>query len=254
MQAGFTVVIPVRHASTRLPGKSLLDIAGKPLIQHVYESASNSGAGRVIVATDNRQIKAVVESFGGKALITDLNHKSGTDRIAEAIDILKIPDDTIIVNVQGDEFGLPSANIDQVYTAMHGQPDIPMATLCERIHDIQEYKNPHVVKIILNIDNHAIYFSRAPIPWFEPSTGQSPGGLPGSACRHIGIYGYRAGFLRIFTSLPHCPLEESEKLEQLRALHHGYGIYVEEAVEHCGIGVDTPEDLETARKMAEKNV
>ena len=254
MPAGFTVVIPARHASTRLPGKSLLDIAGKPLIQHVYESASGSGAEGVIVATDDKRIKDAVESFGGRVVMTAVNHKSGTDRIAETIDTLNIPDETVIVNVQGDEFGLPSAIIDQVYAAMHRQPDIPMATLSERIHGLQELNNPHVVKVIFNKDNHAMYFSRAPIPWFESSRESSHGGLPVSVFRHVGIYGYRAGFLRIYTTLPHCPLEETERLEQLRALYYGYKIYVEEAVEPCGIGVDTPEDLELARRMAEKNV
>ena len=254
MQPGFTVVIPARHDSTRLPGKLLLDIAGKPLIRHVYESASNSGAEQVIVATDDDRIKAVVESFGGKAVMTAVNHKSGTDRIAEAIDTMKIPDDSIIVNVQGDEFGLSPSIIDQIYAALRGRPDSVMATLCERINDLREFNNPHVVKVIFNKDNHAIYFSRAPIPWFDSSRKQVLTEFTGGAYRHIGIYGYRAGFLRIFTSLPHCPLEEAERLEQLRALYHGYIIYVEETVEKAGIGVDTQEDLESARRLAEKNV
>lgn len=252
MCPGFTVVIPARHASTRLPGKLLLDIAGKPLIRHVYESASNSGAERVIIATDDDRIKDAVDAFGGEVVMTGLKHKSGTDRIAETIETLKITDETIIVNVQGDEFRLPSAIIDQVYAAVCRQSDTPMATLCERIQELQEFNNPHTVKVIFNKDNYAIYFSRAPIPWFDSSQVPNFAGSPGSAFRHIGIYGYRAGFLRTFTSLPHCPLEETEKLEQLRALYYGYKIYVEEAVEQCGIGVDTMEDLEMARRMADE--
>jgi 3-deoxy-manno-octulosonate cytidylyltransferase (CMP-KDO synthetase) len=253
MRVNFTVVIPARHASTRLPGKSLLEIAGKPLIQHVYESAFNSDAERIIVATDDRRIKNIVEAFGGHALMTGAHHKSGTDRIAEAINQLNIDDETIIVNVQGDEFGLPSAIINQLPGMMFAHPAVPMATLCERITERRDLDNPNIVKVVFSKDHSAIYFSRSPIPWSDPTRTGAGAGFPSRPYRHIGIYGYRAGFLRIFTALPHCLLEENEQLEQLRALYYGYEIYVEEAVAKCGIGVDTPEDLELARRMAEKN-
>lgn len=254
MRAKFTVVIPARHASTRLPGKSLLDIAGKPLIQHVYESAVSSEATQVIVATDDDRIKNAVVSFGGHAVMTAAHHKSGTDRIAEVIDQLHISDETIIVNVQGDEFGLPAAIINQLPAAISAYPDAPMATLCERISDQRDLDNPNIVKVIFNNDNTAVYFSRSPVPWTDSTGVDSGAGFPCQPYRHIGLYSYRAGFLRTFTTLPHCRLEESEKLEQLRALYYGYKIYVEEAGSDCGVGVDTPEDLELARTIAGKNV
>lgn len=254
MSIGFTVVIPARHASTRLPGKSLQDIAGKPLIQHVYESATGSAAEQVIVATDDDRIQKTVEAFGGRAVMTAGHHKSGTDRIAEAISLMNISDDAIIVNVQGDEFGLPPAIINQVPQAMQARPTASIATLCESIRSRRELESPNVVKVIFNRDHDAIYFSRAPVPWSGTQSEGDTSGFPAQPYRHIGIYGYRAGFLKIFTALPHCRLEESEKLEQLRALYYGYTIHVEEACTGCGVGVDTPEDLELARKLAEKSV
>ena len=230
------------------------DIAGKPLVQHVYESASRSEADRVIVATDDERISRAVTAFDGQAVMTETHHQSGTDRIAEAINRLDISDDTIIVNLQGDEFGLPPAVINQLPAAMRIRPDFPMATLCERISDPLELDNPNIVKVIFNKANAAIYFSRSAIPWHDAAPGGGDSGFSCQPYRHIGIYGYRAGFLRTFTGLPHCPLELSEKLEQLRALYYGYRIYVEEAVAKGGVGVDTPADLERARRMAEKNV
>ena len=254
MSAGFIIVIPARHASTRLPGKPMQDIAGKPLVQHVYESALSSEAERVIVATDDERISRAVAAFGGHAVMTETHHQSGTDRITEAIDRLDISDETIIVNLQGDEFGLPPAIINQVPAAMRTRPDFHMATLCERLTDPLELDNPNIVKVIFNKDNAAIYFSRSAIPWHDAAPGDSDSGFSCQPYRHIGIYGYRAGFLRTFTGLPHCQLEQSEKLEQLRALYYGYRVYVEVAVAKGGVGVDTPEDLELARKIAEKTV
>jgi len=254
MRAEFTVIIPARYSATRLPGKPLLDIAGKPLIQHVYESAVKSAAERIIVATDDARIEKTVETFGGHTVMTGAHHKSGTDRIAEAIDHLDISDETLIINIQGDEFGLPPAIINQLPAVMRTHPHIPMATLCEPIKDRRDLENPNIVKVIFNRGNAAIYFSRSPIPWSDASgRADSSTGFPCQPFRHIGIYGYSAGFLRILTGLAHCPLEQSEKLEQLRALYYGYPIHVEEACTTCGVGVDTPEDLETARKMAEDN-
>lgn len=254
MRAEFTVIIPARLSGTRLPGKALYDIAGKPLIQHVYESALNSAAEQVIVATDDEGIKKTVEKFGGHAVMTGVHHQSGTDRIAEAIVQLNIPDETLIINIQGDEFGLTPAIINQLPDAMRAHPDLPMATLCERIEDRRDLENPNIVKVIFNRDNSAIYFSRSPIPWSGIPQGEvSDYAFPCQPYRHIGIYGYRAGFLRIFTGLPHCRLEQSEKLEQLRALYCGYPIYVEQACTSCGVGVNTPEDLELARRIAEEN-
>ena len=253
MSAGFSVVIPARHGSTRLPGKALHDISGKPLIQHVYESAAASAAQQVIVATDDERIRAAVEAFGGRAVMTGVQHQSGTDRIAEAVGLLGLGDDAIIVNVQGDEYGLPPAIIEQLPAAMHERPAVPMATLCEPISTRRELENPNIVKVVFNSNNLALYFSRAPIPWCDTAAVTDTGAMPCRPYRHIGIYGYRAGFLKVFTGLPRCPLEQSERLEQLRALYHGYTVYVELARADCGVGVDTLEDLERARTIAEES-
>ena len=248
MTARFKVVIPARYASTRLPGKPLLAIAGKPLLQHVYEAACASRAGAVVIATDDERIKTTAESFGAMVVMTSTAHQSGTDRIAEAVTNMQEPDDTVIVNVQGDEYGLPPAIINQLAVALLDYPDYPMATLCEKIINKADMTNPHVVKVI--IDNHksAIYFSRAAIPWFEQAGELSVQAFPYQPSRHIGIYAYRAGFLKTFTALAMCPLESSEKLEQLRALYYGYRIRVELACATCGLEVNTLEDLERVRK------
>lgn len=250
MTFSYKVVIPARYASTRLPGKLLLEIAGKPLLQHVFESASASRAGQVVIATDDERIRTAAEAFGADVIMTSHEHKSGTDRIAEAVSVMKEKDESVIVNVQGDEFGLPPAIIDQLAEELHQNPDKPMATLCERITGREQLSNPNVVKVVVDMDQSAIYFSRSVIPWCERIQDMAIADLPMQPLRHIGIYAYRAGFLKTYTSLPHCPLEDSEKLEQLRALYHGYKIHVEEACMDTGLEVNTMEDLERARNKA----
>lgn len=245
----FKVIIPIRYGSTRLPGKPLLEIGNKPLFQHVYESARQSQAEQVIIATDDVRIQEAAGAINAQTIMTSVDHGSGTDRIAEAVDKLDIPDDMIIVNVQGDEFGLPASVIDQLAGELAGKPEKQMATLCEKIQDGKKYRDPNAVKLIVDQEHNAITFSRSPIPWTDQlfSEMQQPAYL------HIGLYAYRAGFLKTYATLPVCALERTERLEQLRAIFHGYKIHVVEACESCGIGVDTPEDLERARELAGKD-
>ena len=241
MRFQYKVIIPSRYASTRLPGKPLLDIAGKPLLQHVYETARSSRAEKVIIATDDDRIQAVARSFGAEVIMTSRDHKSGTDRLAEVINRLEEPDDSIIVNLQGDEFGMPPELVDQVACALHANTGRSMASLCEPIKVREDYENSNVVKVVMDATNAALYFSRSPVPWSKQ------GWFPGCAHRHIGLYAYRCGFLRKFSATPVCALEQSESLEQLRALFQGEKIHIEIARSQTGIGIDTPEDLEKAR-------
>jgi len=244
--AAFTVVIPARFGATRLPGKPLADIGGKPLIRHVWEPASASAAKHVCIATDDDRIRDAARAFGAEVVMTSSHHASGTDRIAEVAQMLDMPDDAIVINVQGDEFGLSAALIDQVAQALHAHPEREMATLGARFLDRPEWLDPHIVKVIVDAHQDAIYFSRAPIPW----RGEGGGNAPILSLRHMGLYAYRAGFLRTFTTLKPTELELSERLEQLRALHYGFKIRVEEACAPACVGVDTPEDLERVRRMA----
>lgn len=237
----YHIIIPARYASTRLPGKSLLEIKGKPLIQHVFETASNTQAKNIVVATDNDEIKSTAEIFGANVVMTSEKHESGTDRIAEVVSHLKLADDEIIVNLQGDEYGLPVSLIEQVATNLYNNQQHQMATLCEPITTMEDYTNPNIVKVVFDKNNTALYFSRSPIPL------DRKGGLPNEAYRHIGLYAYRAGYLQTFTALPPCQLEQTEALEQLRVLHDGGKIHVEVAVDEAGIGIDTAEDLTLAR-------
>ena len=240
------VIIPARYAATRLPGKPLLEIRGKPLIQHVYEAACASDAGRVLIATDDDRIAKCAVGFGAEVVRTSVKHASGTDRIAEAVAILGLEAGSIVVNVQGDEYGLPPVLVNQVADALQTHPEVSMATLCEPLHDAADYHNPNVVKTVLDRDHHALYFSRSALPWSD----QPWSSIPMRPYRHIGIYAYRAGFLQEYSAMPRAPLELCERLEQLRVLYHGYRIHVEEAVAACGIGIDTMEDLEKARRLA----
>ncbi len=242
MSVPFSIVIPARYASTRLPGKSLLDIKGKPLIQHVFDTASNTQAKNIYIATDNDKIANVAESFGATVVMTSENHKSGTDRIAEVVKKLEIAADEIIVNLQGDEYGLPVSLIDQVASNLFDNPEKQLATLCEAIKTMDDYTNPNIVKVVFDKNNTALYFSRSPIPTERSCS------LPEQAYRHIGLYAYRAGYLQEFTQLPPCQLEEAEALEQLRVLYNGGKIHVEIAVDETGLGIDTAEDLALARK------
>ena len=241
----FTVVIPARYASTRLPGKSLVDIAGRPMIQWVVEAAQKSRASAVYVATDDARIVSTVEQFGGKALLTSSEHESGTDRLFEAAQLLDLPDEHIVVNVQGDEPLVPPAVIDQVAANLACREAAGIATLCERIESTEEFLNPNAVKVLCDNQQRALYFSRAPVPWPRDSDLSSSINLPTDmqAFRHVGIYAYRVAFLREFVTWPPHALELTEKLEQLRALAHGVTIHVESAVASIPAGIDTAEDL-----------
>ncbi len=242
MAAMFKVIIPARLGSTRLPGKMLLDIAGKPLIQHVYEAAKHSLAQEVLIATDDRKIQAAGAGFGANCIMTSATHQSGTDRLAEVAAALGWPDDTVVVNVQGDEIGLPAELINQTANLLMGHPEADMATLCEVITTAEDINNPNIVKVVFGSNKRALYFSRAAIPWHKADQ-------PRQHFRHIGIYGYRAGFLKTFSALPRCELEQKESLEQLRALDYGATVLIEEASVAPGLGIDTEADLLKARQL-----
>ena len=250
---GFKVIIPARYASSRLPGKPLKKIAGKFLIQHVYERGLASGAEEVIIATANAQIREIAEKFGAVVHMTSRNHGSGTERIAEVVADRAYPDDTIIVNLQGDEPQMPASLIKQVAAGLESHPDADVSTLCERIDDKEVLFDSNRVKVVLDNKGYALYFSRAPIPWAQTDFDDRSRsiGLPKDAIfyHHIGIYGYRAGFLKYFVALSPCQLEHPEGLEQLRILFNGGKIYVEEARESPGWAVDTEGDLEKVRSL-----
>ncbi|MGB0987639.1 MAG: 3-deoxy-manno-octulosonate cytidylyltransferase [Pseudoalteromonas spongiae] len=240
----FVVIIPARYASSRLPAKPLADIQGKPMVQHVYEKALASGAKRVIVATDHIEIEAAVKRFNGEVLMTREDHESGTERLAEVVTKLNLPDDTIVVNVQGDEPLIPPQNIAQVANLL-ASDSAPMATLSVAIDDIEEALNPNAVKVVADNHNNALYFSRATIPYDRNRfLGKDEISEIGDFYqRHIGIYAYRAGFIKEYITLDVSPLEQIESLEQLRVLYHGKKIKVQTAIEAPQPGVDTPEDL-----------
>jgi len=248
----FAVLIPARLASTRLPDKPLADIAGLPMVVRVAQRALQSSAERVVVAADDARIVDACMAHGVQALLTRTDHASGSDRLAEACAQLGLADDTIVVNVQGDEPLIDPALIDAVAHTLASHPDASMSTAAHAIESIDDFLNPNVVKAVLDAQGNALYFSRAPIPWWRD--GFAKGGvtaLPESpaALRHIGIYGYRAGFVRQFPSLPPAPVEATEALEQLRALWHGHRIAVHVSAHAPGPGIDTPEDLERVRAL-----
>ena len=247
----FRVIIPARYASTRLPGKPLLDIGGKPMLQHVYERAEESGAIQVVVATDDVRIRDAVEGFGGELVMTSDEHRSGTDRLAEAVTKLGYGDDEIVVNLQGDEPLMPAALVRQVATGLEQAQSAEMATLCTRIHTAAELFDPHVVKVVMDHSGYALYFSRAVIPWDRDAFSVSTEELPEGAehYRHLGIYAYRVGFLKGYNQLESCHLEEMESLEQLRVLWHGDKIHVSVSSELPGHGVDTEDDLARVREL-----
>ena len=238
----FVAVIPARIGSKRLPGKPLLDIAGQPMIQHVYARASESKADRVLVATDDKRIADAVTSFGGEYLMTRDDHPTGTDRLAEVADLLKLSADTIVVNVQGDEPLIPALAIQQVVEILEKHPQASIATLCEPIHRVSDIEDPNQVKVVKSQSGRALYFSRARIPMNSSIDCRVH-------YRHIGLYAYRADFLRDFASLNPTPLEQLEHLEQLRALEHDRVIQVEVAIESIPPGVDTESDLEVIRRQ-----
>ncbi|HXR64065.1 MAG TPA: 3-deoxy-manno-octulosonate cytidylyltransferase [Rudaea sp.] len=248
----FVVAIPARYASTRLPGKPLQPIAGKPMILHVVQRALGAGAGQVVVATDDTRVARALDGEPVLVAMTRADHASGSDRLAECAEQLGWDDETIVVNLQGDEPLAPASGIRAVAAAL-GDSDVPMATLAVPIADPDELFDPNCVKVVCDAGGNAMYFSRAPLPWardaFAGSRREIPPGPP--FLRHIGIYAYRAGFLRRFARLSPTPLERTESLEQLRALEHGFRIAVRLAPEPFPGGVDTVEDLQRVRAMLE---
>lgn len=251
----FTVLIPARFASSRLPGKPLRELAGKPMIQWVVEAAHRSQASRVVVATDHNDIVRCVDGFGGEAVMTSADHVSGTDRLQQAAEMLGLADSDCVVNVQGDEPLVPASVIDQVADNLMNNSWADMATLCEKIESTAEFLNPNAVKVVFDEKSSALYFSRAPIPVCRDQPLSSvetamPEQL--STYRHLGIYAYRVAFLNQFIRWPEHPLEQCEKLEQLRALAHGAAIHVEPSCCAIPAGVDTEEDLLSVDKHLRK--
>lgn len=247
----FHVVIPARHASTRLPGKPLVLIAGRPMIRWVWERAIASGATEVLIATDHDGVACACREFGAEVCMTDPAHASGTDRIAEVAVRREWEDDVIVVNVQGDEPLLPPSLIRQVAELLWLHPDAEIGTLGTPIHDVDEYFDPNVVKLVMRADGAALYFSRAPIPWLRDGA-EAAVGSPArhaGAMRHVGLYSYRVSALQRLAGAPPCRLEEIERLEQLRALWLGMRIQADSAVELPPAGVDTPSDLERVNRL-----
>jgi 3-deoxy-manno-octulosonate cytidylyltransferase (CMP-KDO synthetase) len=242
----FIVVIPARLASTRLPGKPLLDIAGKPMIQHVYERASKSEARAVYIATDDTGIRDAALHFTDNVYMTLSSHQSGTDRIQEVAAQLGLDSQETVVNVQGDEPLIPPAVINQVAANLRDHREAGIASLYEDITTLDELMNPNVVKVVTDLQNYALYFSRSPLPWHKGLPGQLEAG---ASRRHIGIYAYRVAILNKFVRWDSAPLEISERLEQLRAISHGIRIHMAHAVEKVPGGVDTPEDLDSVRDI-----
>ena len=247
----FTVLIPARYASTRLPGKPLADVAGKPMVVRVAERARGSGAARIVVATDDERIRDAVTAHGFESVMTRPDHATGTDRLAEAAVRLRLPADHIVVNVQGDEPLLEPALIRQMARLLAGASDAAMATACHAIDDAREAFNPNVVKVVLDARGYALYFSSATIPWardaFAADSERIPPGLP--LYRHYGLYAYRVSFLLDYPALPPAPIERFEALEQLRALWHGHRIVVAVTDGTPAPGVDTEQDLERVRML-----
>ena len=251
MPVPFRVVIPARFASSRLPGKPLADIGGKPMVVRVAERARLSGASGVVIATDHADILAAAREHGVDALMTRAEHATGTDRIAEVVMQLGLADDAIVVNLQGDEPLAPPQLLAQVAELLRDRDDAAIATACHAIHDRQDVFSPNVVKVTFDKRGYAHYFSRAPIPFWRYGFGQGRADLPAQDAyfRHVGLYAYRAGFLRTYGSLAPAPAEQLESLEQLRALWHGYRIAVAVCAEAPPAGVDTPEDLAQVRAI-----
>ena len=251
----FWVLIPARLASTRLPDKPLADICGLPMVVRVAQQAALSQAQACVVATDHERIAQACEAHGVRCVMTDAHHPSGSDRLAQACELLGLPDDAVVVNVQGDEPLIPPALINAVADTLHANPRCVMATAAHPIHSVGDFLNPNVVKVITNQAGEALYFSRAPIAWWRDGMGSLSAGTPPVALpdpaplRHVGIYAYRVGFLRQFPQLAQSPLEQVEALEQLRVLWHGERIAVHTTATAPATGVDTPEDLARVRSL-----
>ncbi|MCB1678468.1 MAG: 3-deoxy-manno-octulosonate cytidylyltransferase [Halioglobus sp.] len=247
----FSVVIPARYASTRLPGKPLLEIGGMPMVQHVWQRACRSAAAQVVIATDDVRILDAAQDFGAQVCMTSPEHPSGTDRLQQVATQMGWPDEQIVVNVQGDEPLIPPAIIDQVAANLAQHPGAGIATLCAQITGLEELLNPNIVKVVRSAQDMALYFSRATIPWPRDAFARSTAAFPGAGAwyRHIGIYAYRTGFLHQYVTWPSAPPEQLEQLEQLRALYNGVGIHVAPAREAVPAGVDTPQDLLAVRSL-----
>ena len=250
----FRIAIPARYASTRLPGKPLRLLAGRPLIEHVYRQALDSGAVEVVIATDDLRIRDVARGFGAAVCMTSPDHPTGTDRLAEVAAQRGWPDQDIVVNVQGDEPRIPLTLVRQVAMGLEVHPDAGISTACTRIRDVSEIFDPNAVKVVRDAQGYALYFSRAPIPWSREAfqiSQERLTELPEETdwFRHIGLYAYRVAVLRRYPQLTPAPAEQAESLEQLRALWHGTGIYVVEAAEAPPPSVDTESDQ--ARLVAE---
>jgi 3-deoxy-manno-octulosonate cytidylyltransferase (CMP-KDO synthetase) len=252
----YTVVIPARYGSTRLPGKPLLDIHGKPMVQRVWEQAGLSSAVRVVIATDDRRIYEVAQAFGAEVCMTAKEHLSGTDRLQQVAQELDFPSEHIVVNVQGDEPLIPPALIDQVAENLAAQSRADVATLCDAIDSVDDLLDPNVVKVVSDTQGMALYFSRAPIPWPRDKSIEGREDMPeeGSWFRHIGIYAYRTRFLHQYVTWSPAPAERVEHLEQLRALYNGVGIHVQQATQTVPGGVDTEADLALVRQRVQDTI
>lgn len=247
----YRIVIPARYASSRLPGKPLADLCGKPMVVRVVEAALRARAENVWVATDDERIAGAVRAHGYEVVMTRVDHPTGTDRIAEVAETLGWNESDIVVNVQGDEPLLDPAHVDGVATALAEDPVAAMSTAAHALESAADFFNPNVVKVVCDANGRALYFSRAPIPWDRdrPSGAGDNLGLGHGARRHVGLYAYRVGFLRRFGGLAVSPLERTESLEQLRALWHGFPIRVIDVDHAPAPGVDTPEDLQRVRAL-----
>ncbi len=250
MSQAFTVIVPARLASTRLPQKPLADIHGLPMVVRVAQRAALSHASQVVVAADSLEIVQACQAHGVRAMLTQMDHPSGSDRLAQASALLGLEPTDVVVNVQGDEPLINPELINQVAELLVQRPTASMSTAAHEIHELAEFTNPNVVKVVIDQAQLALYFSRAPIPWWRDGFAKRIQTLPQPApLRHIGIYAYRVGFLQSFPNLPPAPIETGEALEQLRALWHGHKIAVHITHEAPGPGVDTPEDLERVRAL-----
>jgi len=236
----YNIVIPARYASTRFPGKPLIEINGKTMLEHVYDVAKKSNANNIVIATDDQRIKDEAEKFCDKVLMTSDQHQSGTDRLAEVCDIMQWKEDDIVVNLQGDEPLTPPELLHQVATNLHDFQDCSIATLTTPINEQHEIDDPNIVKVVSDVNGYALYFSRASIPFKREADELTD---KAQYYRHLGIYAYRVEFLNNYSKMPQCALETIEKLEQLRAMYHGYKIHTQQAVSLPGPGIDTPEDL-----------
>ncbi|UCC57475.1 MAG: 3-deoxy-manno-octulosonate cytidylyltransferase [Gammaproteobacteria bacterium] len=246
----FKVVIPARYASSRLPGKPLLELLGKPMLQHVHERAMESGADAVVIATDDERIEAAARRFSADVCMTSTAHTSGTERLAEVVNQKGWDDSVLVVNLQGDEPLMPASLINQVATDLANHKDASITTLAYPLESSDNETDPNIVKVVLDREGYAMYFSRAPVPWHR-DPGETGDGMEGvnPVLHHVGLYAYRAGFLKHFSELEQAPLEVFEKLEQLRALWHGFRIHVGITAEVPGPGVDTREDLVLVERL-----